>query len=192
MKILLINAPPQAGKDTAAQAIIAQYHGKGYAVLLERFSMPLKRAFAGVMNLPVTPEGHVEPWERGKDQNVGILNCSYRQWQIDFSERHMKPLYGDDIFARLLLARLPKAPDDDTIIVIPDCGFQVEADVLLSRFDPDKVFLLTIAREGCKWDSRSRVKVSEDTPSRNVENDEDLITFQAKVIRSTRSWITRP
>jgi tRNA uridine 5-carbamoylmethylation protein Kti12 len=65
-KIILLNGPPSSGKDTAAKHIrqiitIPNNNAVGQRAtflhpVLDRMSMPIKRAFAGTMGLPITPE----------------------------------------------------------------------------------------------------------------------------------------
>ncbi len=187
MKVLLINAPPHAGKDTAAAAI-RRYNNVTRDIILERFSMPLKRAFAGTMGLSCDALGTVEPWERRKEQRIDVLGVSYRDWQIVMSQNFMKPLCGEDIFARLLWERIAIFERTPLLIIIPDCGFQVEADYLIERMKPEDVFLLRIERAGCDWDSRHRVL---GTNHGDIRNDVSIDAFEQLAIDVTKSWISR-
>ena len=126
MNFILFNGPPRSGKDTAAK-IAEQYidNETRYDAVWEKFSFPNKRAFAGMMGLECDDWGVVEPHEATKDEIIPVLGVSYRQWQIDYSEKYMKPLYGNDIFGRLLLDRCRRDADeidDNGIYIISDCG----------------------------------------------------------------------
>lgn len=164
MKVVLINGAPRSGKDTAAKALrdLPDFR-QPRSFVWEKFSMPLKTAFAGMMYECIDNEGNVDYYEDHKDEVVEVLGCSYRQWQIDFSERFMKPRYGNNIFGRLLLDRLIHNASEGDLVVVSDCGFQIEADTILAHFNPEDVFLLSIYRKGKTYigDSRSQLDVAQ-------------------------------
>ena len=94
-KIILLNGPPSSGKDTAAKFIRQWYNNDEISNIfnrctLDRMSMPIKRAFAGTMNLPITEDGEVQPFESDKEAVIPQFGISYRQWQISFSEDFLK------------------------------------------------------------------------------------------------------
>ena len=165
MKIMLLNGPPSSGKDTAAVAIQRQLTAQFDVIIsIDRLSMPIKRAFAGTVDIPIDNLGNVKYFESIKETPLTILNGkSYRQWQIDFSEKFMKPLYGEDIFARLLIDRIKTylaqhgIPD---ILIIPDCGFQIELDTLVTELNPKHITLFHLVRPGTDWSKDSRGYVS--------------------------------
>lgn len=166
-KIILLNGPPSSGKDTAAKHIRQLYNVSREVkeihqhCILDRMSMPIKRAFAGTMGLPITDDGIVEPWESRKEEIIPEFGCSYRQWQIDFSESFLKD-YNAAIFGELLAARVARRFDKNiaNLIVIPDCGFAIEIAVLYSKFNPDNILLIRPHRTNFTFagDSRSYVK----------------------------------
>lgn len=166
-KIILLNGPPSSGKDTAARHI-REMRGLlfnspiGYVrPTLDRMSMPIKRAFAGTMGLPITEDGIVEPWESKKEEVIHEFGVSYRQWQIDFSEKFLKT-YREEIFGRLLVARIKRrfAKGIANLIVVPDCGFSIEIDVLYEEFEREDILLIRCHRQGFTFagDSRSYVR----------------------------------
>lgn len=158
MNFILFNGPPRSGKDTAA-AMAFEYldHIPEHIIpVWEKFSFPNKRGLAGVMNVECSREG-ITPYEKTKEEIIPELGVSYRQFQIDISEKFMKRLYGEDVFGRLLLSRCtdyaagPLTP----IFIVSDCGFQVEVDYLAKH----NVLLLQTNRDGTSFkdDSRSPV-----------------------------------
>lgn len=167
-KIILLNGPPSSGKDTAAKHI-RQWYNNDYEntphitarCLLDRMSLPIKRAFAGTMGLPITEDGIVEPWESKKEELIPDFAVSYRQWQIDFSEQFLKG-YSDSIFGLLLATRIKRRFEKNiaNLVVVPDCGFAIEIDVLYSTFNPDDILLIRCHRHGFTFqgDSRSYVR----------------------------------
>src|SRR5258708_6354333 len=138
-KIILLNGPPSSGKDTAAKHIRKWceevYIGyPRWHCMLDRMSLPIKRAFAGTMGLPITEDGIVEPWESKKEEIIPEYRVSYRQWQIDFSEKFLKT-YRSSIFGDLLALRISRRfmKGIANLVVVPDCGFAVEIKVMYPR-----------------------------------------------------------
>ncbi len=163
-KIILLNGPPSSGKDTAAKHIRQWVHEVAPGAnrcCLDRMSMPIKRAFAGTMGLPITPDGEVQTWEAKKEEIIPLFGVSYRQWQIDFSEKFLKS-YGEYVFGELLTERIRRKFQKDiaNLIVVPDCGFSVEINTIYSHFDQDDILLIRCHRPGFTFagDSRSYVK----------------------------------
>lgn len=156
MKIVVFNGPPRSGKDTAARALFETKEFSNRFRTFDRMSMPIKRAFAGAVGASIDKWGNVAPYESMKDEVIGMFGVSYRQWQIDFSERFMKPLYGEDIFARMFVARTRLIPTE-AIILVPDCGFDIELKVLVEVFGPPNVILWRIHNTSATYagDSRS-------------------------------------
>lgn len=163
MKIILINGMPRSGKDTAYDAILKWADSSRFWIYRERFSYPPKRAFVATMSIEdddTNGDGHSIQWEADRETPVPVLGVSYRQFQIDYSEKFMKLQYGEDVFARLLLDRIGGTEDPPNLQylwVIPDCGFQIEVDTILKHFGPDASMILRIHRLGCSWDSRQFV-----------------------------------
>jgi hypothetical protein len=189
-KFILLNGPPRSGKDTAAKVLtdsIAMPSGD-YHVYHEKFSAPLKTAFAGMMEADID-DFVVDYYEDKKELPIDALGVSFRQWQIDFSETLMKPKYGNDVFGRLLWHRVNMCDMGAlAVYVISDCGFQVEIDYLLTRANPSDVLLLRLQRDGCTFDGDSRGYVT--APSMiNVLN-ESLPAFRKEVREIVQGWLT--
>lgn len=199
-KIILLNGPPSSGKDAAARHIRNVFPepvpGNGYRrLLLDRMSMPIKRAFAGTMGLPITEDGEVQPWESCKEEIIPEFGVSYRQWQIDFSERFMKLLYDDAIFGQLCVARIKRrfSRNIANLIVIPDCGFKIEIEVLYQAFDPKDILLVRCHRNGFTFagDSRSYVRAPSGCaifdPINGLEHE-----YLAQIEAGVKCWLETP
>lgn len=159
MKIILLNGPPRCGKDTAV-SILCDLYGDTYTIRWERFSRPHKEAFAAMAREYIDDRFNVTQYEHRKDEVIPWLGVSYRQWQIDFSEKFMKPLYGEDIFSRMLIERIRhRIAVERYLCIISDCGFQTEVDALTARWRRNDLMLIRILRDGCsfKGDSRNYV-----------------------------------
>lgn len=192
MNFLLFNGPPRVGKDTASLAawdlISDANHGLEYSPIWEKFSFPNKRAFAGQLGTRCDEWGNVDPYESKKGEVVPELGVSYRQWQIDYSEKFMKPLYGSDIFGRLLLSRCEGTPDLFTpIFIVSDCGFQVEVDALRDH----NVCLVRLNRKGCDFsgDSREYVEPLAGWSYYVIDNNGPIDQFKREVEVVTKAWL---
>lgn len=201
-KIILLNGPPYSGKDTAAKHIqnvfpVASPDHNGYKrPALDRMSMPIKKAFAGLINAQCTPDGIVEPYESHKEEIIPQLGVSYRQWQIDFSEKFMKPLYGENIFGRSIVPRITRrfAKGIANLVVIPDCGFQIEVSEIYSSFDPKDILLMRCHRPGFYFsnDSRSYVHAPKGCTYAALYNDSSVESFQKYVESAVKLWLADP
>lgn len=197
-KIILLNGPPSSGKDTAAKAIRGWYdQERGHRrCMLDRMSMPIKRAFAGYVNQPCSSDGVVENYEYRKDEPLPELaGKSFRQWQIDFSESFIKPLYGAEAFPQLLAARIRRRFEKNIadLIVVPDCGFKVEVDVIYQQFDPRDILLIRCFRQGFifQGDSRHYVRAPAGCAVFGPINSL-LAEYEGQVIAGVSCWLETP
>lgn len=197
-RIVLFNGPPRSGKDTAARACMESEDLNGFPRVFDRMSMPIKRAFAGMMGQHIDRWGNVDYFEDRKEAfGAGPLATSYRLWQIDFSERFMKPQYGNDVFGRLFNNR-QATQHIDAAIFVPDCGFDTEYKTLTENFGPDNVLVVKIERPGTsfKGDSRNYLKVGSFGDKRDSEhvihisNSGTEAEFTRKVITRVGRWLT--
>jgi len=201
-RVVLFNGPPGCGKDTAARYCF-DHLGRDYFASFDRMSMPIKKAFAATVALPIDKWGNVDFWEKRKEETIPGFGVSYRQWQIDFSERFMKPLYGEAIFGRLFVSR-NKRQHKAGIILVPDCGFDIEYTTLSEAFGVKNVLVVKIYRPGHDYskDSRNYLKVGSDFISdeynggpstasnvRHVTNSGTREEFEAKVLPLIKEWL---
>ena len=207
--IFLFNGPPRSGKDTAVDYCYNHPSCAAGIGMPEKFARPLKRAFAATFNTrydPVTGSQKTNwgyDYEAHKDEIIPFLGCSYRQWQIDYSEKYMKPMYGVDIFGRLLVDRLrnivpPCSPaDEHPPEVIPtqyisDSGFAEEAIYLAREFGEENVLLVRCHRPGCDFTGDSRSYLYGILPNEtDVVNDSSLDEYHGKIRRVVRDFIHR-
>jgi hypothetical protein len=202
-KIILLNGPPSSGKDTAAKYIRSWYNndpaidGNTTAgrCALDRMSMPIKRAFAATMGLPIDEDGHVAPWEGQKETIIPEFAISYRQWQIDFSESFLKR-YNEVIFGVLLARRIERrfTKGIANLIVVPDCGFQVEIDTLYQIFSPDDILLIRCYRPGHSFsgDSRSYVRAPKGVAVFCPLNDFTMEQYLKQIEAGVKCWLETP
>ena len=198
MNFILFNGPPRSGKDTAAK-IAWEYIASNKRLLArwEKFSMPHKQAFAAIIGAPCDGWGHVQYFEDHKEEHIPVLGDSFRGWQISFSEKYMKPVYGESIFGRLLLARCAAFEEHHRQLsihyrytyyyIVSDCGFQVECDVLKDH----NVLLFQMVRDGCtfKGDSRQIVAPHANWLFYNVNNNGDKEETRDFITKCLAAWI---
>lgn len=199
-KIILLNGPPSSGKDTAAKHIrknagwLTPSDKPAPMIMLDRMSMPIKRAFAGTMGLPITEDGIVEPWESKKEEVIPEFGISYRQWQIDFSESFLKN-YNIAIFGQLLSARIERrfSKGIANLMVIPDCGFPIEIDTIYEDFPHEDILLIRCHRPGFtfKGDSRGYVRAPQGCavfdPINQLEHE-----YLAQIEAGVKCWLETP
>ena len=189
-KIIFFNGPPRSGKDTAALHTIEKFNflptvdkdwraRKVQTVHFDRFAMPIKLAFAACVGVSADKYGVVEPYESTKEDIIPWLGVSYRQWQIDFSEKFMKPFYGKNIFSQLFVTRNKDRPG---LIVVPDSGFLEEVGPVAENFGSSNVLLVRIHRPGFTFagDSRSYITGVGDIEY-DVHNDSTQENFEKKI-----------
>lgn len=197
-RIILFNGPPSCGKDTAARACFEAEDLNGYFRVFDRMSMPIKRAFAGMMHEYIDRWGNVRSYEAQKDKTwaAGPIQQSYRQWQIDFSEKFMKPLYGENVFGRLFVQR-QVGRHIDAVVLVPDCGFDIEHKTLSDAYLPHNVLVVKIYRPGTDFtkDSRAYLKVGSFGDKRDTEhvihvnNAGTEAEFRSKIITRVGKWL---
>ena len=151
MKVVFFNGPSGSGKDTCVKLSYKE---------LKRFSFADK-----VKKMTANAFGWAEFPEHLKDEVAFPERgpATWRQLVIAFSEEYMKPLYGDDIFGKLLLEedikpwlRDPTGPYGPYNIGITDSGFAPEQVPLVSYFDGQNCCIVQLEREGCSFEGDSR------------------------------------
>lgn len=191
MNFILFNGPPRSGKDTAAKIAFDYIQtNRNEWPVWEKFSFPNKRSFAGALNLAIDTQGNVELYEDNKDTLKTPFGVTYRQFQIDISEKFLKPLYGPQIFGKLLLARCEWIdPTVNPVFIVSDCGFQVECDVLKDH----NVLFFNMIRPGADYsnDSREEVVPNINWERYRVVNDGPLHHLEQYIAGRVESWLTK-
>lgn len=152
MNIIALNGPPRSGKDTVGGEFVKTLRDAREF----KFASPLKRATHASFNLMV-PENFFEDVK--DQQREEFFGRTPRQAYINHSEFYMKPLYGKDIYGKLMARQLRHysgKKGGPKYAVITDCGFIEE---LLALQDAHNIILIRVLREGhdFKNDSRSYI-----------------------------------
>jgi hypothetical protein len=168
MYIVGFNGPPQTGKDTAAGMLYAELGSRGYPfsqMREESLSHPLRAIAYAMVNYKGFAEG--EDYERFKIMtfNLGGRRVSGRQLLQDASERFLKPVYGETIMADLFRQRNESFYG---ILLIRDCGFQIEVDPLIEFAGAENVVICKMMRKGYTFEGDTREEVHHPLASHNI------------------------
>ena len=180
-KIILLNAPPGAGKDFAANYLANNINN----CKLDKFARVLKERTHALYGFPNRSWNY---YEDCKDvSNKDFLKLTPRQAYINVSEQYFKPIHGKRVFGELLLQDLQKCSEE--IIAISDSGFLEEAEVLIEKYGEDNVLLIQIHRDGYtfKGDSRDYILLDQ-CKSHWVINEGDK-TFATTILDLVLDWL---
>ena len=177
-RILLLNAPPEAGKDTAAD-YLAPLVPDSFQF---KMSQPLKDAVRAIFSLT---DAEYDLCEANKGSPLPLLlNHSFRNWQIDISESLVKPRGGSAAFGYLAHRKLSRR--NESVLISSDTGFDDEVTPLLPlcmRADGTlDVVLVHIYRPGKDFskDSRNYIQIPGVTPIR-IDNDQGTAEYYEKL-----------
>ena len=131
MKPLIIQLLGQArsGKDWTASQLKAYFESQGKYVEIMSYAAPMKRIAATLFGISLeqldvaknNPATYpIYCGEYGRD----YLETDFRQFLQRLGNDAIKPIFGDNVWAKLAKANIDKSTAD--IIIIPDCRFTVE------------------------------------------------------------------
>ncbi len=156
MKILVLNGPPNVGKDTLADNLIdwdvedwfkLSFKAQLYEETAEYYKIDLQKFifWASDRYIKETPIPELKGF-------------TPRQAMIHVSENIMKPRYGKDHYGKALLNIIQNLNHIENI-VIPDGGFEEEVTVLMDAY-PDEVWIVHMTSQDCSFknDSRDYIK----------------------------------
>ena len=133
-KIILINGKKRSGKDFSAELIKKRLEKKGYSAEIIRFADPMKFIVSKTMGISEEDlelykneysEYGVETIVYPDNQPQGTITyTNYREILQRFGTEAMKPVFGDDIWAKLLYKKVKKLDVD--FVLVPDFRFLVE------------------------------------------------------------------
>lgn len=174
MFVILFNGPPSSGKDTAAGFMCRHFTKNGIRAQEFKFAHMLKKGVhtSLALDVPVNAfEGKI------KDEKSPLFfGLSPRDAYIEHSERYMKKVYGENVFAELLVRQFEAARRKGvTVACVSDCGFEVEINHMLVKFSPIQCVLMRMHRTGCDFSNDSRSYLSSlKMPSYDIKNNNAL------------------
>lgn len=141
-KLVLLNAPPGAGKDTIANRVV-ELTGchKG------QFKDHLYVATAVLFNVSLNEFVKVATDTELKEKPCKALgNISPRQALITVSEKMIKPAFGKSYFGNVEANKLGFRAEKG--VVYADCGFIDEVAPLVRIMGPENTYLIKFTRKG--------------------------------------------
>ncbi len=163
-KAVLFNGPPRSGKDEMCNQLVKHAEFTGHERGKYSFGRFPKDGAHASFGLTVK----YDHYENCKDvPSEDFQGITPRQAYINHSESYMKPLYGKDIYGRLMRNLILKRLDRMTIrkraplFFFSDCGFVEELEQLREVFGDENMLLVRMHRSGSDYkkygDSRSYV-----------------------------------
>lgn len=147
-KVIFIQGPPRSGKDTVGEILRSQLRRLGHAARVYKFADPIadwSESFFGVScrDEAIKDERHHNT--EGKTP---------REVAIAFSERAIKPVFGHDIFGKVLSRKI--AQGDQDFAIITDSGFPLEAAPIYRQVGLTNCVALQLERDGTSFVNDSR------------------------------------
>jgi hypothetical protein len=182
-KVIFLNGPKGAGKDTAAKLIKEADLPPSTNL---KFASPIKKATHVAYELRNPFEEN--KYETNKDvPNENFLGLTPREAYIDFSEGYFKVLHGEDVFGRMLARKIDKKVYE--LITVSDCGFLHEIQPVIDLVGKENCFLFRIHRPGSSFSEDSREYIYPNCiQSCDVCNDISLEEFQNKLAISLTNF----
>lgn len=155
-QIIILNGPPQCGKDKLADHLVASYPNFKKV----KFANELKKMTHRAYN---TTKQEADAYEHVKDiPNVEFFGLTPRQAYIGFSENFIKKMHGKDFFGLLLASHIQtRHQKEDDVFVVSDGGFSEEVEPLIKTFGAKLITIVRLTKEGCDFaasgDSRRHV-----------------------------------
>ncbi len=183
--VLILNAPPGAGKDTLAgdddwcqrvgDMLLADYQidkGGRFSCDVEHISFKsgIFDILSSVLHVGLDFDDANEFYDRYYDRALKeqpwdkLGGLSPRQFMIFLSENFMKVVFGKDVFGKFS-ARLASScvyVAGGTVCVFSDGGFAEEVNEVVKAVGAENVYVLQWEAEGCSFDNDSRRYLSSD------------------------------
>jgi hypothetical protein len=158
MYVIGFNGPPQSGKDSLTRLLVKEVESrhKEFPILEVSLSTPLRKIAYSMTGFRGNLDGpDYESFKTTEFPQYGGITG--RQLLIDVSERFLKPCYGQEIMAKLLMASLPSwMYDVPSLVLIRDSGFQVEIDPIIHRVNPQNFLVCQVHRPNHTFHGDSR------------------------------------
>lgn len=172
---VFIQGPPRSGKDTLGEMLNVALNLQGHHARVEKFAQPILDWSESFFGVSCRHEGL-------KDTKMPEMeNRTPRETAIAFSERCMKPLFGNDIFGKVLARKISLHTPD--VALITDSGFREEAKPVFDSVGLDMCLAIQVRRPGRTFEGDSRSYWDMPAPGilMEVDNDGDEQALHAKI-----------
>lgn len=192
-KIILINAPPRAGKDTACNYLQDQIADMKHI----KFSKIIKDRAHALYGLNVSTEHFEDVKDESREEFYGL---SPRQVYINLSQMLMKPSHGDDIWVRQLIEDIITSENLQKYkyYCVSDLGFDIEIEKIYEIFG-ENILVLKVFKDGKNFDKDSReyVKLYDNDAqplykgikSQNIYNKHSIETYQKLIYSVVKDFL---
>lgn len=158
MKILILNAPPQSGKDEIAEYLSENYGAVHMEVKELLFQVAVR---AAGISRPLWDALYQRDYKEVPTPYLMIngVTVSPRQWMIHCSEKVIKPLFGKNAFGKAAVQELiNRKLRPNSVVVFSDGGFREEIGSIsdFAHATDGGFYLARVHREGYDWGSDSR------------------------------------
>lgn len=156
MKILLLNGPPGSGKDYLASKLAEKLE---VPLVVDKLAKTLKTV---ANNLIAEMTYQRKEYCEGeiKDERISFCGNSFtpRELLITLSEDWMKPRFGNDIHAEILINRIYNIREirKHKLTIISDLGFPIEYETFITEFGQQNVAVIHLSRPGTSFKNDSR------------------------------------
>lgn len=140
-EVILLNGPPQAGKDTIAKVMAEVLRRANWTCYFEKFAYPLEKALSEYSGIPMGTSQWQWLRETAKDEPVLANDLTPRKFMQEQSEL-AKRFWGEDVFGRLCANKVMNRVSENRltydrykpcVVFITDSGFQAEYDAFCHR-----------------------------------------------------------
>lgn len=184
-KIIILNAPPSAGKDEIATGLCVTFD-----TIHEEMKAPLFTIGAAMIGMTedVFRIKYQDRW--WKEQAASFIGMTIRQLFINISEKMLKPMLGKSVFGRLAANRMREDYLEDYGYVFSDGGFDYELSPLIDKFGTDSIYVCRLHRDGCTFDGDSRSYfTNEQLEALGITNVMDFVNNQPSIYELNGAFI---
>ena len=132
-KLILVSGKKRSGKDYSTSLLAGSLRSRGYSVEVKSFAEPMKQIMSVIFSVSLGTietaknEPHNFPvvmTQSNTKDNAVRFSTDMRQILQRFGSDAMKPIFGDDVWARLMDQYVQSSSAD--FIIVPDFRFLVE------------------------------------------------------------------
>ncbi len=132
-KLILVSGRKRSGKDYSTILLAGSLRSRGYSVEIKSFAEPMKQIVSVIFGVSLGTietaknEPHNFPvvmTQSNTEANAVRFSTDMRQILQRFGSDAMKPIFGDDIWARLMDQYVQSSSAD--FIIVPDFRFLIE------------------------------------------------------------------